>query len=109
MYFGGFFFLCVDLSVVFNHSNTSIEIILSIYRNILQAYNQEDLNLEVYMLLYLRCYYVCLYNFLSLSLSSYELKTVLREIDLGLNNRPLTFTYEIGEEVKKSRHTLKIM
>ena len=53
MYFGGFFFFCVDYSVVFNHSNTGIEIILCIYRNILQAYNQEDLTLEVYMLLYI--------------------------------------------------------
>ena len=43
MYFGGFFFLCVDYSVVFYHSNTGIEIILRIYRNILQTYSQEDL------------------------------------------------------------------
>ena len=29
----------------------------------------------------------------------------MREIGLSLNNQPLTFTYEIGEEVKKSIHT----
>ena len=43
-----------------------------------------------------------------------ELETVLREIELTLNNRPLSFTYEIGDEiyrltsVKKSIKTLKI-
>ena len=53
MYFGGFFFPCVDYSIVFNYSNTGIEIILYIYRNIsttaniLQPCNQEDFTLEV--------------------------------------------------------------
>ena len=28
-----------------------------------------------------------------------ELETVLCEIELTLNNRPLTFTYEIGDEI----------
>ena len=37
-----------------------------------------------------------------------ELMTVLREIESSLNNRPLTFTYEIGE-VKKGIRTLKII
>ena len=59
MYFGGFFFPCVDYSVVFNYSNTGIEIILSIYHNItettniLQACNQAGFTSEVYMLLYI--------------------------------------------------------
>ena len=44
-----------------------------------------------------------------------ELEKVFREIELSLNNRPLTFTYEIGYEVyrltrvKKSIHTLEII
>ena len=55
MYFAQFFFLCVDYSVVFSYINRVIglEIILCIYRNTLQAYNQEDLTLEVHMLLYI--------------------------------------------------------
>ena len=34
MYFGGFFFPCVDYSVVFNYGNIGVEINLGIYRNI---------------------------------------------------------------------------
>ena len=58
MYYGGFLFLCVDYSVAFNHSNTSMRIILCVYRsksttaNILQVCNQEDFTSEVYMCAY---------------------------------------------------------
>ena len=36
---------------------------------------------------------------LGLRIAFEELETVLCEIELTLNNRPLTFTYEIGDEI----------
>ena len=74
MHSGGFFFPCVDYSVVFNYSNTDIHTILCIYcnmsatANILQACNQEDFTSEVFMLLYI--YVITFYDFLSLFQSS---------------------------------------
>ena len=53
MYFGRFFFPCVDYTVVFNYSNTGIEIILCVYNIILQGSNQEEFTSGVYMLLYI--------------------------------------------------------
>ena len=56
---GGLFFPCIDYTVVFNDSNTGIQIILckhhniSTTTNILQTCSQEDFNSEVYMLLYI--------------------------------------------------------
>ena len=35
-----------------------------------------------------------------------ELKTVLPEIELTLNNRPLTFTYKIGNEFLTLSHLI---
>ena len=51
MYFGRFFFPCVDYTVVFNYSNTGIEIILCVYNSILQGSNQEEFTSGVYILL----------------------------------------------------------
>ena len=44
---------------------------------------------------------------LGASINFEELETVLREIELNLNNRPLTFTYEIpGDEVLTQSHLM---